>query len=70
MTIIDVGDPSVRARFLCDPREHLRSNLLSVMKSKDNIRPSGPGEDLVRTGFTLDAPTDAKQRGENTLCFR
>jgi hypothetical protein len=39
------------------------------MKRENRIRPTLPGENLVRTRFTLDIPADPQKRGENALCF-
>jgi len=55
--------------MLCNTSRHLWPNLIAIMKREDYIRPTGAGEDLVRTGLALDTPADAEQCGENTLRF-
>jgi hypothetical protein len=50
--------------------QHLRANLIFIMKGEDHIRPTGTGEDLVRAGFTFDTPADTQERGENAPGFR
>ncbi len=56
-------------RVLGHTSQHLRPNLIFVMKRENHIGPTGSGKDLVRTGFTLDIPADPQKRGENTLRF-
>jgi hypothetical protein len=48
-------------------RRHSRER--TSTDTTDNVRPAGTGENLVRTRFALDVPSDAEKRGENALCF-
>ena len=57
-------------RVLGHASQHLRANLIFIMKGEDHIRPTGTGEDLVRAGFTFDTPADSQERGENPPRFR
>ena len=50
--------------------QHLRTNLIFIMKGENHIGPTGTGEDLVRAGFTLDAPANAEKRGKNAPRLR
>jgi hypothetical protein len=56
-------------RVLGHSSQHLRPNLISIMKRENHIGPTRSGKDLVRTGFALDIPADTEKRGENTLRF-
>jgi hypothetical protein len=56
-------------RVLGHTSQHLRPYLISIMERENHIGPARSGKNLVRTGFTLDVPTDTEKRGENTLCF-
>jgi len=58
-----------KAGVFGDTSQHLWTNLIFIMKSKDYIRPTGTGEDLVRAGFPFDTPANAKKRSKNTLRF-
>ena len=57
------------SRVLGHTSQHLRPNLIFIMKGENHIGPTRSGKDLVRTGFALDRPADAEKRGENTLRF-
>ena len=50
-------------------REHLRTNFVSIVKSKDYIRPARTGKNLMGTGFAFDVPSEAKKCGEDALGF-
>ena len=41
-----------------DAWQHFRPDFLTVMKSKDNILPPLPAQDLVRPGLPFDLPSD------------
>jgi hypothetical protein len=49
--------------------QHLRTDLIFIMKGENHIGPTGTGKDLVRTGFAFDTPPDTEQRSENALGF-
>ncbi len=52
-----------------DPGEHLRAYLFSVMKCKDVVRPTGTGQDTMRSAvLPLDGPTDVEQGSKHMLC--
>ena len=56
------------AGMLGNPRQHLRSDLSTIMKCEHVIRPAGPGKNTVRSaGLSFDYPTDAKQSGEDLI---
>ena len=48
-------------------RQRLWANFVSVMKSKDYIRPTGTEKNFMRTGFAFDVPSDAEQGSENAF---
>jgi len=55
------------SRVLGHASQHLRPNLIFIVKRENHIGPTRSGKDLVRTGFALDIPADTEKRGENTL---
>lgn len=55
--------------MLCDPRQHLWTNLVLVVKSEHHVQITCSRENLVRTGFALDLPANSQKRGENALGF-
>ncbi len=48
-----------------DTRDHLRTNLVSIMKGEDEIRPPVTAESAIGAGLALDLPTNAKQCRED-----
>jgi hypothetical protein len=54
--------------MLGDSCQHFRSNFFAVMECKYILRPTGAGENTVRSGMLpLDDPTNSEQRSENLL---
>jgi hypothetical protein len=49
--------------------QHLRPNLVFIVKRENYIGPTRSGKDFVRAGFALDIPAGTEKRGENTLRF-
>jgi hypothetical protein len=49
--------------------QHLRADLIALMKSEYNIGVARSRENLVRTGFSFDYPPEAVKRREHTLSF-
>jgi len=43
---------------LCDSREHAWADLVGIVESEDEIRPSLARERSMGAGLTLDLPTD------------
>ncbi len=52
-----------------DPAKHVRTYLVSIMKSEDEVRPPVAGKHLVRSGLPLDQPTHPNERSENLAGF-
>ena len=57
------------SRVLGHASQHLRTNLIFIMKGENHIGPTRSGKDFVRAGFALDRPANAQKRGKNTLRF-
>src|SRR5688572_3488028 len=55
----------LQSRALGDSSEHLRSDILAVVKREDDIGPAWPGESLVRPGLSHKRPTNPVQRGKD-----
>ena len=52
------------------PRQHVRANLLSVMKGEDEVRPALTSQNPMRAaGLALDIPPDSEQGGQNQPCL-
>jgi hypothetical protein len=45
---------------LCDPGEHARTDLFSVVEGKDEVRPSRAREDTVGAILPFDAPAHTR----------
>jgi len=50
----------VKPCTFCDPGEHARTDLFSVVEGKDEIRPSGAREDAMGPILPFDAPARAQ----------
>jgi hypothetical protein len=56
--------------MLGNPRQHLRSDLFTIMKCKNVIRPTGPSKNAVGgAGLPFDYPANAKQGSEDLMGF-
>ena len=51
--------------MLCDTGKHSGADFLAIVEGEDDIRPSRPGEDAMRTGLALHRPADAQERSED-----
>lgn len=52
--------------MLGNPRQHLRSDLFTIMKSEHVIRPAGSRKDTVTSAsLAFDYPANAKKSGED-----
>jgi hypothetical protein len=49
-----------------DPAEHAPTKLLSVVKSKDEVRPSLALKGAMRAALSLDRPPDSHERRQDT----
>ena len=50
-----------------DPRQHAWTDLLAVVKRKDDIGPAITRKHFMRTSLALDPPTNAQEGAENDL---
>jgi hypothetical protein len=50
--------------------QHARADFVTVMKSENDVRPSGLLQDFVRTGDAFDLPSEAKEGGKNAWSLR
>ena len=54
--------------MLGNPCQHLRSDLFTIMKCENVIRPAGPSKNTVGSArLPLDYPTNAKQGSEDLM---
>ena len=52
------------------PRQHLRADLVSIMKRKDVVRTPNHSEDAVRATLANDAPSNLLKSCKNTAGTR
>jgi hypothetical protein len=60
-----IRDPRDAAPSVCRCGPAFEADLLAVVEGEDEIRPVRSGKSAVRTGLTLESPTEASQRSEN-----
>ena len=60
----------LQASVLANSRKHLRPELDTVMKGKDEVCEAIAHEDSVRARLPRDAPAESEQCGENDTRFR
>lgn len=53
-----------------DAGKHFGANRLAIVKGKDDIRPAGTGESLMRSGLALERSSNPEQCGKNTAGLR
>ena len=58
-----------KARVLGNSGEHPWSDLFSVMKGEDVVRPSGSLKGSMRTRLALDAPAELEERSQDKTRF-
>src|SRR5690242_2940862 len=58
---------SVRGLCVGNSREHLWTNLVFIVKSKNHVRPTRAEKDFMRTGFAFDFPSNAEKGSENAF---
>jgi hypothetical protein len=55
-----------KAGMLGNTRQYLRSDLFTIMKCKNVVRPADPGKNAMRgAGLPFDCPANAKQSSED-----
>ena len=56
--------------MLGDARQHLGAYFFTIMKSKDILWPSRPGQNTMGSAvLSFNTPTDTKQCGKNLMRF-
>jgi hypothetical protein len=62
VTALPLQVVGLKSCTLGDAREHARTDLFSVMESKDEVRPGRASQDAMGAILPFDAPADPQER--------